>query len=322
MEIVLRDTRSLWSHPDRGRFDPATLRAIRAFFDNGGDQVHAFGVCVESMDDLKSSVDLVPVLEPLLYRLRGEEDIALLLAPAAAYMHCSWNEEGDLVADVEPLYQALLAHCREMNSRFLVMDSPVGLHGAPLVRWVSDFRARVRDHSSYGALYYPWFRAGDDLLPPSGVMVGLYARIELERGVFGVVWPPANLPLVQVTGLEVELSLEEAGQLLEHRINPLVILPGRGAVAYGARTLSDEQGFDQINSRRIVNLVAEQLRRDNEWAVFEIHTPALWDILRRDVSFRLDEFWSAGLLSGETSGEQYTVKCDSENNPPALRDVG
>ncbi len=318
IEIVLRRDADLWAHPDRGLFDPASRRAVRSFFANGGDTCHLFGVCLRSEDDLRAPASAMSVLRPVLDRLRVEEDIALLACPAAAWLRCEVSRQGEVRADAELLIDELLAHCREMNNRFLVLDMPLGLHGEPMERWVQRLRSRNPENRSYGAIYYPWLMDGDELLPPSGAMLGAFARTELAHRPFGVGWPPANIVLSGITHLQVELDWAEAGALVEQHINPIVVQPGRGVVVFGARTLSTDPALMQINSRRIINMVSEQLRRDSEWSVFETNNPHLWDVLERDVRVRLGEFWEAGLLSGAKAGEDYQVICNAENNPPQL----
>ena len=69
-------------------------------------------------------------------------------------------------------------------------------------------------------------------------------------------------------------------------------------------------------------MITEQIRRDNEWAVFETNNPHLWDVLDRDVRYRLEQFWRAGLLAGERAGEQYAVTCNATNHPRYLLDSG
>ena len=322
IEIVLRREVDLWNHPDRALFDPAARRAVRDFFRNGGDTAHLFGLCIESMDDLRLPSGEIGVLGPLLGRLRTEDDIALLVVPAAATMGCEMSRDGELRADAEALYDELLAHCREMNNRFLIMDAPRGLHGELLERWVKRFRGRYPENRSYGAIYYPWLMERDELFPPSGAIAGLYARVEIEHKPFGVKWPPANQPLRGVTHPEVELSWQEAGELSEKAINPLVVQPGRGVIVFGARTLSTDPNYVFINSRRVTNMILEQIRRDTEWAVFETNNPHLWDVLERDVMFRLGEFFSSGCLEGGRASQSFLVRCDAEVNPRELRDMG
>ncbi len=322
IELVLRREADLWAHPDRELFDAAARRAVRSFFTNGGDTVHLFGVCLATDDDLRSPSGVLGVLAPLYDRLRSEDEIGLLLVPAAAYMRCEVLRDGSVRCDAEALYDELLAHCREMNNRFLIMDAPRGLHGEALLRWVRHFRSREPASRSYGAIYYPWLCQGDEVFPPGGVIAGSFAAGELERRPFGVGWPPANQPLRGATHPEIDLDWEEAGALAEEAINPIVVQPGRGLLAFGARTLSTDPTWRYVNSRRIINMITEQLRRDSEWAVFETNNPHLWDVLERDVLFRLGEFATAGLLTGRRAGEDYSVKCNAETNLSTLRDAG
>ena len=322
VELILRRESDLWSHPDRHLFDPAARRAVKGFFANGGDTCHLFGVCVESEEDLINPDPDLGAFAPVLSRLRSEEDIALLLAPGAAYLPVSMDRSGTITFGAEGLYEVMLAHCREMNNRFCVLDAPKDLHGDLLARWVRDFRARNPATRSYGAIYYPWLMSGDDLFPPSGVVAGSYAGIELRDPPFGIAQPPANVPLESVTHAQIEVSWDEASALLDESINPIVVQGGRGVVIFGARTLSSDPRWRHVNSRRVVNAVLEQLRRDSEWAVFETNNPHLWDVLERDTMFRLDQFAGGGMLTGGRAGEDYAVQCDRETNLPALRDAG
>ncbi len=322
IELFLRRAHDLWEHPDRRLFDSPSQRAVRSFFENGGDTVHLFGVCIRGLDDLKSPGGMMGVMTPVLDRLRSEEDLGILICPSAAYMRCTVPQDGPIQADAELFYDALLAHCREMSNRFLIIDSPQGLHGDPLERWVRDYRARHQENRAFGAVYYPWVMAGDECFPPSGAVAGTYARIEIEHGDFGVVWPPANVALRGVTHLEVELNWAEAGEYAELSINPLIIQSGRGVIVFGARTLSVEKRYQFINTRRIVNMIFEQLRRDTTWAVFETNNPHLWDVLDRDVRYRLEEFSGAGALRAEGSNKDFQVTCDASVNTPATRDAG
>jgi hypothetical protein len=323
LEIILRRERDLWDHPDRPLFDAPSRRAIHSFFENGGDTAHLFVICVDDLQDLVSPASAEPVLAPLLDRLREEEDIGILLAPTAAYLPSRMSRKGDVTCDGETLYGILLAHCREMNNRFLLIDAPDSLHGVALERWVAGFRQRHQKTASYGALYYPWLMDGDERVPPAAVVAGNMARLEIDNRPFGVAWPPANRTLRGVSHCEIALSWDEAGELSAQAINPLLVQPGRGMVAFGARTLSSREQYQYINSRRVLNMIVEQLRRDNEWAVFETNNPHLWDVLERDVGFRLAEFAAGGMLvAGPEDGENYSVRCDRETNLPQLRDAG
>ncbi len=322
VELVLRRAAELDEHPLRGLFDRPTRRAVWAYFANGGDVCHLFGACVEDEQALRAHAGDDGPLAPLFDRLRAEDDIALLAVPAAAYWRCEVRRNGDVYAEADALVDALMAHCRQMNNRFLVVDPPRGLHGELLARWVARLREREELARAFGAVYYPWLANGDELLPPSAAMLGLYARLERERAPFGIAQPPANQPLLGLTHTEVALDWAEVGTLTDAGINPIIVQPGRGVVVWGARTLSRDPQWRHINTRRIAGLVAEQLRRDNEWAVFEPNDASLWKVLERDVSVRLRQFWEAGLIDGPRSRPEFSVECNEATNPAAARDAG
>jgi phage tail sheath protein FI len=191
-----------------------------------------------------------------------------------------------------------------------------------LLRWFESFQQREPENRSYGAVYYPWLKRGDETFPPSGSMMGVFARTELERAPFGVAWPPANVPVLGVTHTEVDMDWGEAGQVSDAGVNPIVVQPGRGVVVWGARTMSKDPAWTFINSRRIVSMISEQLRRDNEWAVFEVNDNSLWKVIERDVLVRLEQFWEAGLISGTRSRAEYSVECNEGTNPLESRDSG
>ena len=71
-----------------------------------------------------------------------------------------------------------------------------------------------------------------------------------------------------------------------------------------------------------MSMIAEQLRRDSEWAVFEPNDRSLWKLLSRDVRIRLDELWEGGVLAGATSNKGFFIQCDDETNTPEDRAEG
>ena len=322
LELTLRRTQDLLDHPLSGLFGGPSCDAVQAFFANGGDTCVLFGVCIENEKELGSAQSAASVLAPLIERLRGNEEIALLAIPAVAYLPWTMSHTGQVVAACEPVYKTLLAHCREMTSRFLILDAPLGMHDGVLDRWFEGFRTLDQDNLSYGAIYYPWLQDGQKLSPPSGSILGVFARVDRDHQPYGVIWPPANVPVSGVTHPQVPLTWGEAQAIAATAINPILTQPGRGVLVFGARTMSRDPNWEFINSRRIASLISEQLRRDNEWVVFETNRPDIWKILARDVRARLDEFWERGMLTGAAAGRDYWVKCDEENNPRDEREQG
>lgn len=335
LEMTLRSYSELAGNPARALFDPVTQRAIQSFFANGGAECRLFGLCIESEKDLTSDDAAEEVFMGLMDRFRGEEDLGLLVMPILAYLPVGFDSRGRPEVAAEPTMRLLLKHCREMNNRFLILDTPRDLHEGALVSWVRGLQGRLGENvggrrreenragiASYGALYYPWLMDGDETFPPSGTVAGIFARTEMEHAPFGVRWPPANQELRGVTHPAVPLRWREADLLTATHINPILTQPGRGVVLWGARTLSRDPRWMHINARRIVSFIAEQLRRDSEWVVFENQRPELYEIVRRTVRSRLDMLWGAGLLTGDQAGLEYHVQCDAELNPPEVRDAG
>ena len=321
VELRLQSYADLLQQPVRVLLDPVTRRAVQCFFENGGELAYVFGVCVDGQDDLCEDDPFSGAFESLLYRLRGDEEIALLCMPALAYLPVDFSGRAPVGA-ADNMMHVLLRHAAEMTHRFCIFDAPRDLHGDALMAWVSQFQDRAGAVACHGALYYPWLRCGDELFPPSGSVGGLYARVEISHRPFGVGWPPANELLKGVTHPDVEIRWSETGGLAAAGVNPVVTQPARGVVVWGARTLSRDSRWIHINSRRIVSAVAEQLRRDSQWAVFEHQRPGLWSMIERLVSARLETVWEAGLLTGDRAGSDYRVQCDAELNPPEVRDAG
>lgn len=321
IELRLTAHAELMQEARRVLIDPVSRRAVRSFFENGGRLCYLFGVCVESEQDLMVQDPFDDVFGGLLYRLRSDEEIALLSMPVLSYLPVEYGD-GPPRAAGDNMLGRLLEHCAEMNNRFLVIDPPRDLHGDALLAWCRALRARAAQHASYGAAYYPWLRSGEEEFPPSGPVTGLYARVEAAHEPFGMGWPPANDMLRGVTHPSLDVRWSETSALQQAGLNPILTQPARGVVVWGARTLSQEDPWLHINARRIVSAVAEQLRRDSSWVVFENQRPELWKMVERLVGARLTQVWEAGLLTGDRAGSDYSVQCDSELNPPEVRDAG
>lgn len=322
IEVVVRGEKEFASYEHFGVFDPATRRAVRNFFRNGGDTVHVMAVCIQELGDLKSNLQIDTVCASLFHRLESEEDLSLVLVPALAYFGLNMLSDGTILFEGEPLMGRLLHHCAIMNNRFLILDAPQHLHDELLIRWVNQVSQRYDKISAFGAIYYPWLCAGEETFPPSSVMAGVYVTVEKLHPPIGIQWPPANVPVRGCTHSSIELTNQEATDLAKSHVNPIVLVPGKGLMPMGARTLSKDPIFQQINSRRIVNMIIEQIQRDTQWAVFEVNNPHLWTIVSRDVASRLEEFWNLGLLELSQEGEKYFVMCNEQNNPRHSLDAG
>lgn len=248
------------------------------------------------------------------------DDVTMIVAPdlMTAYQAGELDMKG-----VQAVQQALIDYCELIRYCFAILDAPPGL----MPQEVKEWRMQVNYDSTRAALYYPWIEIGDmtggngrtRLVPPSGHMAGVYARVDNTRGVHKA---PANEIVRTVLGLEVNVTKGEHDLLNPIGVNVIRSFPGRGIRIWGARTLSSDASWRYIPVRRLFNMIEESIERGTQWVVFEPNDPFLWGRVKRDVSAFLKVIWRTGALFGATPDQAFYVKCDAETNPPELRDLG
>jgi uncharacterized protein len=236
---------------------------------------------------------------------------------------------------------ALVAHCEMLRDRFALLDPPVTTRQwlvsdqPPLVAQETSvmelndiLRWRQCFDSKYAALYYPWVVVYDPLhlgnqnvraIPPSGHVAGIFARTDLETGVHKA---PANRELEWAQGTNAEVTPEIQGALNPAGINAIVVFPGRGVRLYAARTVSSDPSWRYVNVRRLLMMIEEAVEDAIQWAVFEPNDFYLRQMLVMSISGFLRTLWERGSFVGATADEAFFVKCDDENNPPTMADLG
>jgi phage tail sheath protein FI len=219
------------------------------------------------------------------------------------------------------LQDAIVSHCERMGDRFAVLDgkrSPAALTAAGI--------KGMQGTSNYAALYFPWISVFDPatkanlLVPPSGHIAGIYARVDSERGVHKA---PANERVRGALGLESRLGRADQDGLNPAGINVIRELNGTITV-WGARTLGGDLNgeWKYINVRRLFLYLRESIDEGTQWVVFEPNTPALWSKITRNVTAFLTNVWRGGALFGSTPAEAFYVRCDASTNPQEVRDLG
>jgi hypothetical protein len=224
---------------------------------------------------------------------------------------------------------ALLAHAQLMRYRFAVLDSVRGddPNGASLDAIETQ---RSMFDSKYGALYYPWLVidnpfpqnpavAEEVVVPPSGHMLGIYARSDNERGVHKA---PANEIVRGALGLKYTISRAEQDFMNPRGINCIRNMGDRGIRVWGARTVSSDPSWRYINVRRLFLMVEQSIEIGTQWVVFEPNDETLWKRVSRNITAFLLRIYNSGALMGKTPEEAFYVKCDSETNPPEVVDAG
>src|SRR5690606_35442225 len=83
-----------------------------------------------------------------------------------------------------------------------------------------------------------------------------------------------------------------------------------------------ESEWRYLNVRRLLLMIEEAVEDANQWAVFEPNNPLLRRILTHNLNNFLETLWRQGALAGATADAAFQVKCDFENNPPAVVDAG
>jgi phage tail sheath protein FI len=211
----------------------------------------------------------------------------------------------------------LVTNCESSKDRFAILNVTGGQSN------VADIRP-VRD-TSYAAVYYPWIRVlashtpeGHRLVPPSGHVGGIYARVDVERGVHKA---PANevvrgIVVRDLNGtkkpLEFTLSKREHDILNPRGVN--VIRDFRTELrdirVWGARTMSSDSMWKYINVRRLFIFLEQSIDRGTQWAVFEPNSEPTWIAIRTAITSFLLTVWRNGALAGTTQSEAFFVRCD------------
>ena len=192
-----------------------------------------------------------------------------------------------------------------MTSRFAVLDAPLDCTAVDELN-----RHRSAYDTTYAALYAPWVQVYDPLLkrptflPPSGSMCGIYARTDIQRGVFKA---PANEVVQGCTGLSVSYNAAEQGKLNPNGVNLIRAIPGQGIRVWGARTCSSDGNWKYVNVRRLFIFLEESIRANTGWVVFEPNDEGLWSRVRGTISLFLETQRRIGALAGSTPEQAYYV---------------
>ena len=205
---------------------------------------------------------------------------------------------------------ALITHCEFLKDRFAILDPQLNLS----IEGIQEFREPF--DTSYAALYHPWLSTRDPVsgrdveVAPSGHIAGIYARVDVERGVHKA---PANAiirGIRQQDGLAQDITRRHQDLLNPRGINALRFFPGQGHRVWGARTLSADPAWRYINVRRLFLFIEESIDEGTQWVVFEPNAEPLWALVKQTVENFLGTVWRSGALAGTTADEAFFVACD------------
>jgi hypothetical protein len=247
--------------------------------------------------------------------------------------------------DGQPVWDALVSHCATCEDRFAILDCPavVGTEDELDITLLGydSLDNLLPQRSKNAAFYFPYIEVLDPakqlqdadptrgippkyrgrcLVPPSGHMAGIYARVDEQRGVHKA---PANEAVLGALNVKYYVGKPKQELLNPQGVNVIRNMNGNITV-WGARTIGGDRNgeWKYVNVRRFFLFLAESIDEGTQWVVFEPNDQALWGKIRRNVGAFLTNVWRSGALFGSTPEEAFYVKCDEELNPPEVRDVG
>jgi phage tail sheath protein FI len=222
-------------------------------------------------------------------------EVALVYAP------------GMTIRDNQAIVQLIVDRSEENRFRFAVLDCEKGRSDYDKIEPRNTF------DSSYAAFYYPWISVADPttgapkFIPPGGHVLGVYARTDVERGVFKA---PANEVVRGALSLEYDVSDGAQGTLNPRGVNAIRSFPGRGIRIWGARTLTSNALWKYVSVRRLFIFLERSIYEGTQWVVFEPNDPKLWARVTDTIRIFLRGQWRLGALFGRTEEQAFFVTCD------------
>ncbi|MBK7537564.1 MAG: phage tail protein [Myxococcales bacterium] len=254
-----------------------------------------------------------------LFALDQVQDLALLLVPGRA---------------TPAVHLAMLAYCEvhRGGTVFAVLDPPADQRATEMVTYVTT-TAGLEELSEYGAIYWPRIRVLNPsksvygsveqlVVPPSGVICGVYARTDASRP-GGVYEPPAGIEtgrMFGVLGFETAEVLEERKRDLvyPHRINPLTTGPGLPRYIDGTRTLKASGNFPYVAERRGVMFLERSIKQGLEVARHRNNNETLRAMVRRSITSFLLTQMNLGAFRSREPAKAFFVDVSEALNPPSV----
>lgn len=138
------------------------------------------------------------------------------------------------------------------------------------------------------------------ILPPSGAIAGVYAKVDADRGVWKA---PANVSLLGVVRPTIEYSnvqndfmnVDSSGKSV-NAIRPFV---GKGTLVWGARTLAgNDNEWRYVSVRRFFLYAEESIKKGTEQFTFEPNDANTWVKVQAMIENFLTTEWRSGALQG------------------------
>ncbi|MEO8380044.1 MAG: phage tail sheath subtilisin-like domain-containing protein [Acidobacteriota bacterium] len=264
--------------------DDGSLPAPIDYQGKGGDPTDKFKSGLKALEDI--------------------DEVSIVAAPGSTLGH---DASSVATSRSMAILQAVVTHATQMRYRIAVLDCG----DSQTIADVREMRGKI--DSTYAAFYYPWITEFDPVtqkdvnLPPSGAVAGIYARNDINRGVYKA---PANEVVDGAIGLEKILNKAQQDILNPLGINCFRFFEGRGFRLWGARTTSSDPEWKYVNLRRYFAYLEHSIDKGTQWAVFEPNGERLWANIRITITDFLFNEWQNGALLGDRPEKAFFVKCD------------
>ncbi len=227
-----------------------------------------------------------------------------LLQASPAYFLLADSPDGTAISGVEPTQTAV--YYPALQTSAYVDDEAIEVVGGYWEPAPGNLaQLKMQDPESYELIRQSLSSLRDaPYCPSSPAIAAAYCRNDRERGVWKA---PANLSLIGVRGLSVHVNEETHGLLNDKGINVIRWFTERGAVIYGARTLSDDAKWRYVSVRRLFNTAENDIKRILQPMVFEPNSSPTWERAHAAVHNYLSALWRKGALSGDTEAEAFSV---------------
>ena len=149
-----------------------------------------------------------------------------------------------------------------------------------------------------------------NLLPPSAVIAGVYARVDNAQGVWKA---PANASLNGVASPAVLISDHDQQDLnvaIDGKsVNAIRSFIGKGTLVWGARTLDGNSAdWRYVNVRRTMIMIEQSCSLVLKAYVLESNDSNTWVTLKSLLSNFLVGLWNAGAMAGSVPHDAFSVQ--------------
>ena len=216
--------------------------------------------------------------------------------------------------------KSALTYCANRGDCMFVGHVPDG--GAQPLAAAKAYGKELQRDKAYGAVYLPFIQVVDPIgtlvwIPPTGHILGIYARTDQERGIWKA---PAGDAARVNNALAVRATLTDADHtdlVKNGSVNAIRPITGAGIVVDSSRTLSTNPLWLYVNVRLLFNYVKTSLKLGLRWVVQEPNNAGLWNRIKyNSVTPFLLGLWRRGAFGPGASADVFTIKVDGQNNPP------